>query len=82
MVIEIEDVEVLREDLYKDYIINSELSSLAGNLPLRCGRLLAVANAALIKTKHICTAKKVEPRIEPGEEPGGELGKEPLKELE
>ena len=78
MVVEIEDVEVLREDLYQDYIINLELSSLAGNLALRCGRLLAVANAALITTKHICTAKKVEP----GEEPGGELGKEPLKELE
>ena len=35
MVVEIDDVEVLREDLYQDYIINSELSSLAGNLALR-----------------------------------------------
>jgi len=82
MVVEIDDVEALREDLYQDYIINSELSTLAGNLALRCGRLLAVANAALITTKHICTAKKVEPRKEPGEEPGEEPGKEPVKELE
>jgi len=74
MVIEIDDVEARQEDLYQDYIINSELSSLAGNLALRCGRLLAVANAALITTKHICKAKKVEPRKEPG--------KEPVKELE
>ena len=49
---------------------------------LRCARLLAVANAALITTKHICTAKKVEPRKEPGEEPGEEPGKERVKELE
>ena len=58
LVVEIDDVEALREDLYQDYIFNSELSSLVGNLALRCGRLLAVANAALITTKHICTAKK------------------------
>ena len=58
MVVEIDDVEALRADLYQDYIINSELLSLAGNLALRCCRLLAVANVALITTKHICTAKK------------------------
>ena len=78
MVVEIDDVEALREDLYQDYMINSELSSLAGNLGLRCGRLVAVANAVLITTKHICTAKKVEPRKQPGEEPD----KEPVKELD
>ena len=78
MVVEIDDVEALREDLYQDYMINSELSSLAGNHALRCGRLVAVANAALITTKHICTAEKVERRKEPGEEPD----KEPVKELE
>ena len=33
--VEINDVEALREDLYQDYIINPELSSLAGNLALR-----------------------------------------------
>ena len=77
MVVEIDDVEALREDLYQDYIINSELSSLAGKLALRCGRLLAVANAALITTKHICTPKKVEPKKESGEEPG----EEPVKNL-
>ena len=82
MVVQFDDVEALREDLYQDYIIKSELSSLAGNLSLRCGRLLAFANAALITTKRICTAKKVEPRKEPGEEPGEEPGKEPVKELE
>ena len=42
-----------QKELKNDYIIRSELSSFAGKLALRCGSLLAVANAALITTKHI-----------------------------
>ena len=42
-----------KTDLKNDYIINQELTSIAGSVSLRCGRLLAVANTALITTKHI-----------------------------
>ena len=52
-VVKIGDVEKLQKELKNDYIINSELSSLARGLALRCGRLLASANAALITTKHV-----------------------------
>ena len=61
MVVKVDDVEKLQQDLKNDYIINQELSSLAGGLALRCGRWLALANAALITTKHI----KLEPEPEP-----------------
>ena len=47
-----EDVKELQKELKNDYIINQELSSFAGGLALRCGRWLALANAALITTKH------------------------------
>ena len=53
MVVKIDDVEKLQQDLKNDYIINQELSSPAGGLALRCGRWLALANAALITTKHV-----------------------------
>ena len=53
MVVSIDDVKKLQEELSNDYIINQGLSSLAGGLALRCGRLLAAANAALITAKHI-----------------------------
>ena len=53
MVLPIKDVNELQKELDKDYIIDRELSSLAGNLALCCGRLLAVANAALITAKHL-----------------------------
>ena len=53
LVVKVDDVEKLQQDLKNDYIINHELSSLAGGLALRCGRWLALANAALITTKHI-----------------------------
>ena len=58
MVVEIDDVEVLREDLYQDYIINSKLSSLAVNLALRCGRLLAVAKRCVNYNKTYLHSKK------------------------
>ena len=43
----------LQKELKNDYIINQELSNIAGGMALRCGRWLALANAALITTKHI-----------------------------
>ena len=56
----VDDVEKLQQDLKNDYIINQELSSLAGGIALRCGRWLALANAALITTKHIQLEKEPE----------------------
>ena len=53
MVVKIDDIEKLQQDLKNDYIINHELSSLAGGVALSCGRWLALANAALITTKHV-----------------------------
>jgi hypothetical protein len=61
MFVLIKDVEALQNDLKKDYIINKELSAFVGNLALRCGRMLTVANMALITTKHInFTAKHID----------------------
>ena len=53
MVVKVDDIEKLQQDLKNDYIINHELSSLAGGVALRCGRWLALANAVLITTKHV-----------------------------
>ena len=52
-VVKIKDPDAFQKEIKNDYIINQELSSLAGNAASKCGRLLAVANAALITTKHI-----------------------------
>ena len=60
LVVSIDDVKELQKELKNDYIINQELSSLAGGLALRCGRWLALANAALITTKHIKFEKETE----------------------
>ena len=60
MVVKVDDVEKLQQDLKNDYIINQGLSYLAGGIALRCGRLLALANAALITTKHIQLEKEPE----------------------
>jgi len=53
MTLNIKDIDAYQKELRNDYILNKELSNLAGNLALKCGRLLAAANAALITTKHI-----------------------------
>ena len=53
MVVSIDDVKELQKELNNDYIINQELSTLAGGLALRFGRFLALANTALITAKHI-----------------------------
>ena len=60
MAVSIDDVKELQKELKNDYIINQELSSLAGGLALRCGRWLALAKAALITTKHIKFEKEHE----------------------
>ena len=44
MFVPIDDVEALQNDLKKDHIINKELSAIVGNLALRCGPLLTLAD--------------------------------------
>ena len=63
MVVKIDDIEKLQQDLKNDYIINHELSSLAGGVALSCGRWLALANAALITTKHVQLETVPEPDL-------------------
>ena len=63
MVVKIDDVEKLQQDLKNDYIINHALSSLAGGVALKCGRFLALANAALITTKHVQLEQEPEPDL-------------------
>ena len=53
LVVKLKDSEDLKNELKNDYIITKELSNLSGNIALRCGRLLAVANAFLITAKHV-----------------------------
>ncbi|KAL9982060.1 hypothetical protein ACROYT_G010850 [Oculina patagonica] len=53
MAVNIKNVNDYQKELKNDYIISKELSTLAGGLALKCGRFLAVANAALITTKHV-----------------------------
>jgi len=53
LVVKIKDVDALQNELKNDYIITKEMSALSGGLALRCGRLLAVANAFLIAAKHV-----------------------------
>ena len=57
-VVKIKNPNVFQKELKNDYIINQELSNLPGKAALKCGRLLAVANAALITTKHIDFSKE------------------------
>ena len=77
-VVAIDDGKELQKELKNDYIINSELSSIAGSLALRCGTWLAVANAALITAKHIDFNAGKESDKEPSKEPDKEPGKEPV----
>ena len=53
MSVKIKDIDAYQKELRNDYILNKELSNLAGNLALKCGRFLAAANAVFITTKHI-----------------------------
>jgi len=62
MTVKIKDIDAYQKELY--YILNKELSNLAGNLALKCGRFLAAANAVLITTKHIDFNSHLERRDE------------------
>ena len=53
LVMRLKDTEALQNELKNDCIITKELSNLSGNLALRCGHLLALANAFLITAKHV-----------------------------
>ena len=53
LVVKLKDTEALQNELKNDYIITKELSNLSGNIALRCGHWLAVANAFLITAKHV-----------------------------
>ena len=53
IIVKIKDADALLNKLKNDNIITKEMPALAGGLALRCGWLLAVANAVLITTKHI-----------------------------
>ena len=53
MVVKITDTDALKNDLKNEHIITKEMCDLVGGLALRCGRLLSVASAMLIITKHI-----------------------------
>ena len=52
-VVKLKDTKALQNELKNDYIITKELSNFSGNIGLRFGRLLAVANAFLITAKHV-----------------------------
>ena len=69
LVVSIDDKKELHKELKNDYIINQELSSLAGGLALRFGRWLALANAALITTKHIKFENDAHPDANPDAPP-------------
>ena len=65
MAVNVKNVEAYQKELRNDYIISKELSNQAGNLTLKCGRLLALANAALITTKNTdFAARTAEPQVE------------------
>ena len=53
LVVPLKDANALQNELKNDYIITKELSNLSGNIALKCGRFLAVANAFLITAKHV-----------------------------
>ena len=57
----IKDVDALKNELKNDYIITKEMSTLCGGLALRCGRLLAIADAFLITAKHIDFTEQLHP---------------------
>ena len=60
-VVKLKDADALQNEPKNDYIITKELSALSGGLALRCGRLLAFANALLITAKHIDFTEQLHP---------------------
>ena len=51
--VKLKDAEALQNELKNNFIITKELSSLSGNLALKCGHLLAFVNVFLITAKHV-----------------------------
>ena len=60
MVISIDDTEQLYQDLKTDEIVKRELSSFAGLLILKGGRLVALASAFFQVAKHVTIGKQEE----------------------
>ena len=71
LVVNLKDAEALQNELKNDYIITKELSNLSGNIALRCGRLLAVANAFLITAKHVDFSAEEPPAKHPSRDSDG-----------
>ena len=77
-VVKIKDVIALQNDLKNDYIITKEMSTLSGGLALKCGRLLAVANAFLITAKHIDFTEQLQPSRDEQHHPSRDKDGRPL----
>jgi len=71
MVVNIEDIEAYQRELRNDFILNIQLSNLAGNLYLKYGRFLAVANVAMITTKHIDYSRQLPEQSHPSRDENG-----------
>ena len=67
MVVSFDDTEQLYQDLKSDEIIKRELSSFAGLLILKGGRLVALASAFFQVAKHINIGKSQQVQEEPSE---------------
>ena len=63
MAVNVKDIDAYQKELRNDFIINKELSNLAGNLALKCGRFLELASMAMITTKHIDFKSKYETKL-------------------
>ena len=70
-IVKLRDTDDLLNELKNDYIITKELSSLSGSLALKCGRLLAVANAVLITAKHVDFSREEPPPLHPSRDSEG-----------
>jgi len=71
MAVKIKDIEAYQKELRNDYILNKELSNLAGNLALKCGHFLAAANAMFITTKHIDFSPQLPEKSHPSRDEHG-----------
>ena len=57
VVVRLKDADALHAELKNDYIITKELSNISGILAMKCGPMLAVADAFLIAAKHVDFSK-------------------------
>ena len=71
MTVKIKDIDAYQKELRNDYILNKELSNLAGNLALKCSRFLAAANAVFITTEHIDFSPQLSEQIHPSRDEYG-----------